>query len=139
MKKTKDSGFYWFVTCKVDGFEPIKYPMMCSDSLVDDDAIINYLKESVCYEHRDLDFVGDIEKLVFFAIDVNEHKILIEPLDVYDFWPLEQLEDDLPFDKEFLEDILGFSFVSIFGDEKGGEKKSNGKDQFRTYCSQDDL
>ena len=128
MEKMKDTSFFWFVACKVGDFEPIKYPMMRSDSPVDDDAIINYLKKNVCYEHRDIDFAGDIDELVFVVIDVDEHKILIEPLDVFEFWPLEDLEDDLSFDKEFLEDILRFSFVSIFGDKKGGEKKSNGKD-----------
>lgn len=127
MEKKKDAKFFWFVACKCAG-ETITYPTTKAFEAVDDSDIMDYLSMNVLQEHKNVEFVEHIDELVFVAIDVAEHKILIEPLDVFDFWPIDDLEDDLPFDKEFLEDILGFSFVSIFGDEKGGEKKSNGKD-----------
>ena len=127
MEKKKDVRFFWFVACKCAG-ESITYPTMKAFESVDDSDIMVYLSMNVLSEHKNVEFVEHIDELVFVVIDVDEHKILIEPLDVFEFWPLEDLEDDLSFDKEFLEDILRFSFVSIFGDKKGGEKKSNGKD-----------
>lgn len=127
MEKKKDARFFWFVACKCAG-ESIAYPTMKAFEAVDDSDIMDYLDMNVLPEHKNVEFVEHIDELVFVAIDVVKHRIIISPLDEFEFWPLEDLEDDLPFDKEFLEDILGFSFVSIFGDEKGGEKKSNGKD-----------
>ena len=126
MTKKKDISFFWFVACKPAGYEPITYTMMHSNSRVDDDEIMYYLKKNVCYEHRNVDFVDEIEELVFVAIDAREKEIVIEPLDPYEFWPLEELSEDAQIDKEFLEHILHFSFASIYGDEKGGEKEDNG-------------
>lgn len=128
MEKKKDVRFFWFVACKCAG-ESITYPTMKAFESVDDSDIMVYLSMNVLSEHKNVEFVEHIDELVFVAIDVDKHKILIEPLDEFEFWPINDVDwEHVDFDEDFLADILSFTFDIIYGSKKGGEKKSNGKD-----------
>lgn len=128
MEKNKDARFFWFVACKCVG-ETITYPTIKSFEAVDDSDIIDYLIINVLPEHKNVEFVEHIDELVFVAVDTAKQKILIEPLNELEFWPTDDVDwDNTDFDEDFLADILRFTFDSVYGSKKGGEKKSNGKD-----------
>lgn len=114
MKKT-ETTFAWRCVYRV-GDEFYKLPFKFQNTAIEDAEIIDYLADNT-----ELKFAAsDIDELDLIIIDAHDKVCEIIELEPLNFWP-NLVEEDL----ELLYDLLISSLCEC---EKGGEKKSNGKD-----------
>lgn len=114
MAKT-ETTFAWRCVYRV-GDEFYKLPFRLQNTSIEDAEIIDYLADNA-----ELKFsASDIDELNLIIIDAHDRVCEIIELEPLNFWPNLSEED--------LDTIYDLLFLSLRECEKGGEKKSNGKD-----------
>lgn len=127
MKKTK-SIFVWCCVYRV-GDEFYKLPFKLQNTPIEYFDVIDYLADNT-----ELKFVAsDIDELDLIIIDAHDRVCKIIELEPLNFWPNLSEEDldslyDLLLSEEDLDYLYDLLLSSLCELEKGGEKKSNGKD-----------
>jgi len=111
----KETTFAWRCVYRV-GDEFYKLPFKFSNTPIENSDVIDYLVDNTESKFA----ASDIDELDLIIIDAHDKVCEIIELEPLNFWP--------KLDEKDLDTLYELLTSGLFECEKGGEKKSNGKD-----------